>query len=64
MEAHLVNRKEIYGRVKDAAIKGSSLGYTVNETAEAFGMSRRSIRSVADRLKIKLKPMRARKHSL
>lgn len=53
-------RAIIYGKVKAAVMKGAGLGYTVVETAEAFSVSKRSVRSVADRLKVKLKPIRKR----
>lgn len=51
-------RALVYGRVKEAVMKGKELGYTVVETADTFRVSKRSVRSVADRMKVKLKPMR------
>ncbi len=50
------NRAAIYGKVKQAAIQGQALGLTVNQTAKMFNLNPRSVRSVADHYKIKLKP--------
>ena len=54
-------RADTYGKVKEAVFEAEKAGLTVNEAAERYGFSKRSIRSVADRLKAKLKPMRARR---
>ena len=56
-----MNRALIYGKVKAAVVAAFDAGLTVNEAANRSGFSRRSVRSVADRLGLKLRPMRGRK---
>ena len=55
-----MNRALIYGKVKAAVVAAFDAGLTVNEAASRSGFSRRSVRSVADRLGLKLRPMRGR----
>jgi hypothetical protein len=55
------SRASTYGRVKAAVLAASVAGMTVNEASAHYGFKKRSIRSVADFLKVKLKPMRQRK---
>ena len=56
-----MNRAETYGKVKAAVMASAEAGLTVNEAAARYSLNKRSIRSVADRLKVRLKPMRPRK---
>lgn len=58
------NRAAIYGKVKAAIYAGLELGLTVNETAERFGVNRRSVRSSAGVLGVKLRSIRRPRGSL
>jgi len=58
------DRASVYGRVKAAIFAGLELGLSVNETAEMFGFSKRSIRSCMGALGVKLRPLRRRHGSL
>lgn len=57
-------RAGVYGRVKAAVLAAHEAGLTVNEASALYGLKKRSVRSVADFMKVKLKPMRQRKKSL
>lgn len=58
------NRSSTYGRVKAAVLAASEAGLNVNEASDLYGLKKRSIRSVADFMRVKLKPMRQRRKSL
>lgn len=58
------SRASTYGKVKVVVLAAHEAGLTVNEASALYGMKKRSIRSVADFMKVKLKPMRQRKKSL
>lgn len=57
------NRAETYGKVKEAVFKAKEMGLNVIEAATRFQLNKRSIRSVADRLDIKLKPIRIKSNA-
>jgi hypothetical protein len=54
-----MTRARIYGKVKAAVVAAYEAGLTVNQAADLHGLCRRSVRSTADRLGLKLKPIRA-----
>ena len=58
------DRASVYGKVKAAICAGLELGLSVNETAEVFGVSKRSVRSCMGSMGVKLRPMRRRHGSL
>lgn len=58
------NRASMYGKVKAAIFAGFALGLTVNETAERFGVNRRSVRSSAGSYGVKLRSLRRPRGSL
>lgn len=55
----MTNRVQ-YGKVKEAVLKAKELNLNVLEAAARFQQNKRSIRSVADHLQIKLKPIRVK----
>lgn len=57
------NRSETYGKVKEAVFKAKEMGLNVIEAATRFQLKKRSIRSAADRLDIKLKPIRIKSNA-
>ena len=57
------NRSETYGKVKEAVFKAKELGLNVIEAATRFQLKKLSIRSAADRLDIKLKPIRIKSNA-
>ena len=58
------NRAAVYGKVKAAIFAGLELGLTVNETADRFGVNRRSVRSSAGSYGVKLRSLRRPRGSL
>jgi transposase len=58
------DRASVYGQVKAAIFAGLELGLSVNETAERFGLGKRSVRSCMGALGVKLRPLRRRHGSL
>jgi hypothetical protein len=58
------NRASVYGKVKAAIFAGLEMGLSVNETADRFSLGKRSVRSTADALGVKLRPLRRRHGSL
>jgi hypothetical protein len=54
-------RASVYGRVKEAVLAAGEAGLTVNEASALYGLKKRSIRSVADKMGVKMRPMRQRK---
>jgi len=58
------DRASMYGKVKAAIFAGLDLGLSVNETAEVFGVSKRSVRSCMGSMGVKLRPLRRRHGSL
>lgn len=58
------NRAAVYGKVKAAIFAGKALGLTVNETADRFGVNRRSVRSSAGSYGVKLRSLRRPRGSL
>ena len=58
------DRASVYGKVKAAIFAGLDLGLSVNETADRFGVGRRSVRSCMGAMGVKLRPLRRRHGSL
>ena len=58
------DRASIYGKVKAAIFAGLEQGLSVNETADRFGVGRRSVRSCMGAMGVKLRPLRRRHGSL
>jgi transposase len=58
------DRASVYGQVKAAIFAGLELGLSVNETAERFGLGKRSVRSCMGSMGVKLRPLRRRHGSL
>jgi len=56
----MTDRASTYGKVKEAVLKAKELNLNVLEAANLFQLKKRSIRSVADHLQIKLKPIRVK----
>jgi hypothetical protein len=56
MEARKLNRKEVYGLVKQAVIDGHSAGLTYAEAAAKFNLRRASLYVAAAKLGLSLKP--------
>ena len=56
----MINRKEVYGKVKQAVIDGHAGGLTYAEAAAKLGLRRDSLYSAAKRMGLPLKPS---KHS-
>lgn len=54
----------MYGKVKAAIFAGLEQGLSVNETADRFGVGRRSVRSCMGSMGLKLRPLRRRHGSL
>ena len=54
----------MYGKVKAAIFAGAEMGLSVNETADRFCVSRRSVRSCMGSMGLKLRPLRRRHGSL
>lgn len=58
------DRASMYGKVKAAIFAGLEQGLSVNETADRFGVGRRSVRSCMGSMGVKLRPLRRRHGSL
>jgi len=58
------DRASMYGKVKAAIFAGLEMGLSVNETADRFGVGRRSVRSCMGSMGLKLRPLRRRHGSL
>jgi hypothetical protein len=58
------DRASMYGKVKAAIFAGLEMGLSVNETADRFGVGRRSVRSCMGNMGLKLRPLRRRHGSL
>jgi hypothetical protein len=58
------DRASMYGKVKAAIFAGLEMGLSVNETADRFGVGRRSVRSCMGSIGLKLRPLRRRHGSL
>ena len=58
------DRASVYGKVKAAIFAGLEMGLSVNETADRFGVGRRSVRSCMGAMGVKLRPLRRRHGSL
>lgn len=56
MEARRLNRKEVYGLVKQAIIEGHDAGLTYAEVQAKYGVRKQSLYIAAKRLGISLKP--------
>jgi hypothetical protein len=52
----VINRKEVYGKVKQAVIDGHAAGLTYAEAAAKLRLRRDSLYSAAKRLGLPLKP--------
>jgi len=56
METSRMNRKEAYGKVKQAVIEGQAAGMTYAEVVAKHGVRLESLYSAAKRLGLPLKP--------
>jgi transcriptional regulator with GAF, ATPase, and Fis domain len=57
----MINRKEVYGKVKEAIIEAHAAGQTYAEAAAKLGLRRDSLYTAAKRLGLPLKPSKHRK---